>query len=262
MTPVLTVRAVGVQFGGVRALIDVDLEVAAARIVGVIGANGAGKTTFIDAVTGFVRSSGRVALEGRDITRVKPHRRARLGLTRTFQANELFGDLTVIQNVHVARYRATAAGVVRSVVTGRPVAEDDSLLALARLGIEDLAEARPDEISHGQRKLVSVARAIVTRPTVVCLDEPAAGLDPTETARLGTRLRAIAQAGTAVVLVDHDLDLVLSVSDAVTVLDFGRVISRGTAAQVRDDPLVHAAYLGVAEPAAQTDLARRAGARS
>ena len=243
----LTVRGLSVSYGGVHALDGVDLDVSAGEIVGLIGANGAGKTTFIDALTGFTRSRGRVTLGARDITRARPHRRAHLGLTRTFQANELFHDLSVVENVHVAMCRPGLGRAVRSVLNGRPVPEEGSRLALGLLGIEHLADLMPDELSHGQRKLVSIARAATTRPSVLCLDEPAAGLDSAETAQLGEQLRTIAGSGLAIILVDHDMDLVLEVSDTVSVLDFGRVIARGEPSSVRANPIVHGAYLGAAD---------------
>jgi len=223
----LRARGVSVSFGGVRALVDVDLDVADGQLVGLIGPNGAGKTTFIDAITGFVRSRGSVELAGQDLSRLAPHERARSGLARTWQAGELFDDLTVGEHVAVAARRQTHA-------------------ALALVGLEAAAGKLPAQLSQGERKLVGVARALAAAPSVVCLDEPAAGLDSAESERLGQRLREVVGGGTAMLLVDHDMGLVLSVCDWIVVLEFGEVIATGTPEQVRRDRRVVEAYLGSA----------------
>jgi branched-chain amino acid transport system ATP-binding protein len=228
MGAVLTARGVSVSFGGVRALVDVDLDVGEGQLVGLIGPNGAGKTTFIDAISGFVRSQGRVELDGRDLTPLPPHARARLGLARTWQSIELFDDLTVRENL--------------TVVAATRTAED----TLASFGLEPLADAMPSELSQAQRKVVGLARALVTWPRLLCLDEPAAGLDVTEGEELGRRLREMVDGGIAMLLVDHDMGLVLSISDHVVVLEFGEVIAAGPPEVVRRDPKVVTAYLGSA----------------
>ncbi len=244
MTPVLKATGVSVSFGGVRAVVDVDLNVGAGRLVGLIGPNGAGKTTFIDAITGFVRSRGRVELDGRDLTGLPPHARARLGLARTWQSIELFDDLSVRENLLVASYRPSVLQTLREAVT-RPApgpAEIEPVLEL--LGLQALADELPGELSQGQRKLVGIARALVAQPRVVCLDEPAAGLDTGESEELGRRLRSLADGGQSMLLVDHDMGLVLGICDEVVVLEFGEVIARGAPEAVRRDERVVAAYLG------------------
>ena len=170
MTAVLSARGVSVNFGGVRALVDVDLDVGEGQLVGLIGPNGAGKTTFIDAISGIVRSRGRVELDGRDLTSLPPHARARLGLTRTWQSIELFDDLTVLENLTVLAPRQASTS-----------AEE----LLGQFGLEQLGGAMPSEISQAQRKVVGLARALAAEPRVLCLDEPAAGLDVTESEALG-----------------------------------------------------------------------------
>jgi branched-chain amino acid transport system ATP-binding protein len=236
VSTVLAANAVSVSFGGVRALVDVDLAVEEGQLVGLIGPNGAGKTTFIDAISGIVRSRGRIELDGRDLTSLPPHARARLGLTRTWQSIELFDDLSVRENLTVVAPRRPRSGAAGT------TAEE----TLGRFGLESLADAMPAELSQVQRKVVGLARAFVTEPRVLCLDEPAAGLDVNESEELGRRLREIVDAGTAMLLVDHDMGLVLGISDHVVALEFGKVIAAGPPEDVRRDAQVVAAYLGSA----------------
>jgi branched-chain amino acid transport system ATP-binding protein len=243
MTAVLSCRGVSVSYGGVRALVDVDLDVDDGQLVGLIGPNGAGKTTFIDAITGMVRSRGRVELDGQDLTSRPSHARARLGLTRTWQSIELFDDLTVRENLTVLAPRRTRGSA--------PTPGE----ALAMFGLESFADAMPYEISQAQRKLVGLARALAADPRVLCLDEPAAGLDVTESEELGRRLRQIVDAGIPVLLVDHDMGLVLGISDHVVVLEFGQVIATGDPESVRRDPQVVTAYLGKAATGAEVEEA-------
>ena len=246
MTPVLEATGISVSFGGVHAVVDVDLEVGEGRLVGLIGPNGAGKTTFIDAITGFVRSRGRVTLDGRDLTRLPPHARARAGLARTWQSIELFDDLSVGENLFVASHRPSAwRSMVETVSTPDEHPEEIGAV-LELLGLEELADEQPTELSQGERKLVGIARALVARPRLVCLDEPAAGLDTRESEELGRRLRRLADDGQSMLLVDHDMGLVLGICDEVVVLEFGQVIARGAPEVVRRDQRVVAAYLGQA----------------
>jgi branched-chain amino acid transport system ATP-binding protein len=220
---VLAISGLSVAFGGVHALEAVDLQVREGELVGLIGPNGAGKTTLIDAVTGFVRFTGRVRLDGQDIGRMSAHERARLGLARTWQNTDLFDDLEVGENVVVAG--------------GTP-----DVLALVDLAWA--APAMPDQLSEGARKLVGVARALAGHPRLLCLDEPAAGLDARESEELGQRLRELADRGQSTLLIDHDMGLVLSICDRVVVLEFGRVIAEGPPESVRQNERVIAAYLG------------------
>lgn len=248
MTALLDVQGLRVTYGGVVAVDDATLTVDDGQVVGLIGPNGAGKTSMIDALTGYhPPSAGSVVFDGEDVTRVKADRRSRKGLVRTFQSVELFDDLTVEENMLVA---AEHVGVLQPFkdmfLPHRHRGRDAVAWATSTLGIEDLLDRMPTDLSHGQRKLVSVGRALAQRPRVVLLDEPAAGLDSDESLAFGEQLRALPAAGVSVLLVDHDMGLVLSVCDVVIVLDFGRIIARGTADQIRNDPKVVEAYLGSA----------------
>jgi branched-chain amino acid transport system ATP-binding protein len=244
VTAVLRTSGISVSFGGVRALVDVDLDVGEGQLVGLIGPNGAGKTTFIDAISGFVPYQGSVALDERDISKLKPHRRARLGLARTWQSIELFDDLSVAENLTVAAYRPSVVTTVKEVVSRAVEGTDATDAALELLGLEAIRHAMPAELTQGQRKLVGIARALATEPRVICLDEPAAGLDTRESTELAARLRQVVDAGTSMLLVDHDMGLVLGISDHVVVLEFGKVIASGPPEVVRRDPQVITAYLG------------------
>ncbi len=250
---VLEVKGLSVKYGGVHAVNGVDLEIHEGELVALIGPNGAGKTTLIDALTGFVAFSGTITLDGRDVSKRPAHERARLGLVRTWQGTELFKDLDVRENLEVA---APVRGL--AAVGGGHAGEHDvdggggAKVAdpLAFVGLEWAADALPDELPEGQSKLVGVARALAGEPRVLCLDEPAAGLDTTESLALGHKLRDLADRGQSMLLIDHDMGLVLAICDRVIVLEFGQVIAQGPPDQIRDDRRVIAAYLGGAEQAA------------
>lgn len=245
MSVLLRTHALSVAFGVMRANDDIDLEVEAGSLVGLIGPNGAGKTTFVDALTGFVPATGRIEFDGGEIQHLPAHRRSRLGLGRTWQSLELFDDLSVRENLMVAAQRQSVSGFLLDVVAPRRHRRDaDVEHALDALGIAAFADRMPGELSQGQRKLVSAARALAGRPRLVCMDEPAAGLDSVESQVLGRQLRRVVELGTSVLLIDHDMDLVLEVCDRVYVIDFGRVIAHGTPDEVRHDPAVVSAYLG------------------
>lgn len=233
-TPVvLEVDGLTVHYGGVIAVSGLSLRIPVGGVVGLIGPNGAGKTSAIDAITGFARARGTVLLAGERLDGLSPHQRVRHGLARTFQSLELYDDLTVEENVGAAAFNLRGAARHRAV--GQ---------ALDLVGISDLRHHHAGELSQGQRQLVSMARACAADPRVVLLDEPAAGLDTSESTRLGRRIRNISAGGAGVLLVDHDVALVLNTCDFIYVLDFGSVIAAGTPAVIRSDRAVAEAYLG------------------
>jgi branched-chain amino acid transport system ATP-binding protein len=241
------VTGLTVAFGGVHALDGVDLGVEWGSFTGLIGPNGAGKTTLIDAVTGFVTPTrGDLHFAGDEITGLAPSARAERGLVRTFQSLELFEDLSVADNLAVAAEHPQWWGVLAD-AAGRSSSSDaeaDAAWALDLVGLSDAGDAMPSELSHGRRRLVSVARALAARPRLLLLDEPAAGLDTAETETLGDHLRALPAAGVTTLLIDHDMSLVLDVCTQIHVLDFGRIIAAGPPEAVRAEPAVLAAYLG------------------
>jgi branched-chain amino acid transport system ATP-binding protein len=243
----LEIEAVSVRFGGLAALSEVSVNTAEGAITGLIGPNGAGKTTLFNVVTGMQRpNAGVVRLDGRDVRGLSSYRRARLGLGRTFQRLELFGSLTVAENIGVAASIGNR-GIVkaRSKVLGE-IREE----ILERVGLTPVANERADTLPTGTGRLVELARALATRPKVLLLDEPAAGQDVDETERFSGILRDLASDGLAILLVEHDMELVMNVCHTVAVLDYGRIICTGTPAEVRADPDVQAAYLGTASEAA------------
>ena len=245
--PLLRVTDLSVTFGVVRAVDQVALSVDAGELVGLIGPNGAGKTTTVDAVCGFVPHGGSVRFEGRELQGWAPYRRARVGLARTWQSLELFDDLTVLESCAVGAELPSWSTALRSAVRphgARDVAAAEA--ALAAVGLDDVADRWPAELSLGQRKLVAVARALAARPRLLLLDEPAAGLDSEESLELGRRLRDLVATGLGVLLIDHDMGLVLGTCDRVDVLEFGRIIASGTPEAIREDARVVEAYLGEA----------------
>ena len=235
-SPALDVRGITVRFGGNVALDDVSFAAQRGVVTGLIGPNGAGKTTLFNVITGLLTpNGGGVFVEGRNVARLRPSRRARLGLARTFQRLELFNQLSVREHVRVA------ADIRRTGGRNRTEFVDH---ILQRIGLLDLADARVDTLSTGRARLVELGRALATEPKILLLDEPASGQDERETEEFGILLRELASEGLAVVLVEHDVQLVMGVCDQIHVLDFGRLISSGTPQEIQHDEAVLAAYLG------------------
>ena len=236
----LRVEGVTVHFGGIRALDDVGLDVEPGAVTGIIGPNGAGKTTLFDVLTGLLRPSrGRISLDGRDVTSASPHRRARLGIARTFQRLELFGSLSVFENVLLAAEvgrRSGRAGPARR-VAGELV---------ERFGLGSWAGVPADVLPAGTARLLEVARALATRPRLLLLDEPGTGLDRTERAAFADLLAEVPGDGTGVILIEHDMVLVMRSCQRLHVLDHGRLIASGSPAQIQANLRVRRAYLGLA----------------
>ena len=253
----LAVSGVTVQFGGVTALSEVGFELHSGEVLGIIGPNGAGKSTLVDAITGFVSPrAGSIELDGRELRRLGATARARLGLARAFQSLELFEDMTVYENLLVAEDPGGIGPWLRdSFAPGRPRLGPVGSRAVRDLGLEDILGRLPGELSYGRRRLLAIARAIAADAGVLLLDEPAAGLDSAERANLARLIRGFAhERGLAVLLIEHDVNLVCDVSDRMLALDFGRVLVTGGPDAVRSDPRVRSAYLGI-EPEEAPELA-------
>jgi branched-chain amino acid transport system ATP-binding protein len=249
----LDVHGVSVRFGGLTALDDVSLTAAGRQVTGIIGPNGAGKTTLLNVLCGFVRpQSGTISFGGRPLARLRPHRLAGDGIARTLQGTGLFAGLTVLENVMTGAASQRRAGFW-SAMFGLPRSDRDerrlrerARQALDRLGIADLADDLPSALAHGPRKRVAMARALVSEPRLLLLDEPASGLNEAELPGLGELISELA-ADASVVVIEHRMDLVMSVCQQIHVLDFGKVIASGTPQEVQADPAVTAAYLGEAD---------------
>ncbi len=250
--PLLEVEDVVVQFGGVTAVDHASFAADAGRITGLIGPNGAGKTTCFNVITGLQRpTAGTVRLDGRAITSLPVHRRAKRGIGRTFQRLEAFGSLSVRDNVRVA---ADLHRGLRGLSGLSRPGPSEVLDLLERVGIAEHADDRADSIPTGAARLLELARCLACDPQLLLLDEPSSGLDEAETDAFGVLLRELAAEGRGVLMVEHDMDLVMGVCDTISVLDFGRVIAAGSPAEVRRDPRVQQAYLGYSdEPAHDVD---------
>jgi branched-chain amino acid transport system ATP-binding protein len=239
--PLLETQGVNVHFGGHHAVRDVDLQVEAGQITGLIGPNGAGKTTTFNVITGLQETTGgKVVLDGRDISRLKPHQRARLGIARTFQRLEVFGSMTARENI------LTAAEFRRRWARDKSDPNQVTEEIIERIGIGAVSGDRVDAMPTGQARLVELGRALATRPRVLLLDEPASGQDEAETEAFAALLLDLAKEGMAILMVEHDVALVMRVCAWIHVLDFGAILAEGTAQEIQSNQAVLDAYLGAA----------------
>ena len=241
MAPLLEIRDVTVRFGGLSALDGVQLDLQPGQVTGLIGPNGAGKTTLFNVISGLQEpTGGKVLVDGDDVSRLKPFKRARLGLARTFQRLEVFGSLTVRENVLVAAELGERRDEAMAAV--------DELLE--RIGLMGVADERVETLPTGLARLVELGRALALGPRLLLLDEPSSGLDPGESEAFGDLLLELAADGLAILLVEHDVELVMRVCHRIFVLDFGQVIAEGTPEEIQRSERVQEAYLGKAAGAA------------
>jgi len=243
MSALLQVESATVEFGGLRALSDADLDVAEGSVTGLIGPNGAGKTTLFNVICGLQETTqGRVSFDGDDVSNRGPHARARLGIGRTFQRLEIFGSLTVRENLLVSAEIRKRWSKDKSI---KPRDEAQRIMDL--VGLNEIANARADALSTGMCRLVELGRAIATRPRLMLLDEPSSGLDENETELFAQLLEKLTGQGMGILIVEHDVDLVMRLSSRIHVLDFGRMIAVGTPSDIQANVAVQAAYLGTEE---------------
>ncbi len=255
--PILDVTGLTMDFGGIRALDSIDLDVKSGEIVALIGPNGAGKTTFFNCITGIYRptagniflslpnKSKKVSLKG-----LKPNKVTEKGLARTFQNIRLFPRMTVLENVMIGRHCRTKAFIFGAIFrTAATRQEEESILAISyaileKVGLAEYADEFADNLAYGAQRRLEIARALATEPLLLLLDEPAAGMNPQETLDLDHLIKKISEEGQAILLIEHDMQLVMSLSDRIFVMDYGKKIAEGTPAEIRANPAVIKAYLG------------------
>lgn len=248
----IEVKEITKAFGGLTALEDVTLSVKAGSITGIIGPNGAGKTTLFNIITGlYTQTSGEVYLNGKNISFFPPEVLARLGLVRTFQNVELFGQMTVLENVMVGLHTKSSSGFLscafklpRQIKEEKTIREK-SMHWLEFVDIAELAEMRADNLPFGKSRLLEISRALALGPQIILMDEPAAGLNSRETLQLARLIQRIQESGITIVLVEHDMELVMDICETIVVLNLGKKLTQGTPREVQENPAVISAYLGV-----------------
>ena len=249
----LSVTALSKEFGGVHAISELSFDIAPGAVHSIIGPNGAGKTTLLNLLTGvYAPTAGTIHYAGRDLTGAPPHEFAAAGIGRTFQNLQIFFNMTALENVMTGRHLRERCALLSALLHTPALARAErecrerALGLLRFLGLEQYAAARADEMPYGSLKRLEIARALAGEPELLLLDEPAAGLNPTEAREIDALIKQLAAAGTTVVLVEHNMHLVMGVSDHILVLDHGRCLTEGTAREVQNDPRVIEAYLGAA----------------